>query len=325
MSTLKDVAQRAGVSSITVSRVINTPELVKEKTKDKVMLAMAELKYVPNAAAKSLAVNRTGLIDVFIPSDIDLNNPFVMHFIAGISNALSKRMYPFLILRDKKKEHLCDGYIVTGLLRDEINEFNAYASERDRPVVLFGHTNLPKVSCIDVDNFAGAENITEYLIRQGHRKIVMINVDENKDYTEDRYNGYCSALEKHKLAPPPNAYLRAVNNVQGGHDAALHLMETTDCTAIFCATDTMAIGVCQAIMEKGLRVPEDISVVGFDGLGHNLLSTPHVTTVQQPVYRIGEMLAEQLLKELDGKSGHINKLVKPDLIEGKSVSTISLD
>lgn len=127
MSTLKDVAQRAGVSSITVSRVINTPELVKEKTKDKVMLAMAELKYVPNAAAKSLAVNRTGLIDVFIPSDIDLNNPFVMHFIAGISNALSKRMYPFLILRDKKKEHLCDGYIVTGLLRDEINEFYAYA------------------------------------------------------------------------------------------------------------------------------------------------------------------------------------------------------
>lgn len=250
MSTLKDVAQRAGVSSITVSRVINTPELVKEKTKDKVMLAMAELKYVPNAAAKSLAVNRTGLIDVFIPSDIDLNNPFVMHFIAGISNALSKQMYPFLILRDKKKEHLCDGYIVTGLLRDEINEFYAYASERDRPVVLFGHTNLPKVSCIDVDNFAGAENITEYLIRQGHRKIVMINVDENKDYTEDRYNGYCSALEKHKLAPPPNAYLRAVNNVQGGHDAALHLMETTDCTAIFCATDTMAIGVCQAIMEK---------------------------------------------------------------------------
>ncbi len=170
MSTLKDVAQRAGVSSITVSRVINTPELVKEKTKDKVMLAMAELKYVPNAAAKSLAVNRTGLIDVFIPSDIDLNNPFVMHFIAGISNALSKRMYPFLILRDKKKEHLCDGYIVTGLLRDEINEFYAYASERDRPVVLFGHTNLPKVSCIDVDNFAGAENITEYLIRQGHLK-----------------------------------------------------------------------------------------------------------------------------------------------------------
>ena len=87
----------------------------------------------------------------------------------------------------------------------------------------------------------------------------------------------------------------------------------------------MAIGVCQAIMEKGLRVPEDISVVGFDGLGHNLLSTPHVTTVQQPIYRIGEMLAEQLLKELDGKSGHINKLVKPDLIEGKSVSAISLD
>lgn len=322
MSTLKDVAIRAGVSSITVSRVINTPELVKEKTKDKVMLAMAELKYVPNAAAKSLAVNRTGLIDVFIPSDIDLNNPFVMHFIAGISNVLSKRMYPFLILRDKKKEHLCDGYIVTGLLRDEINEFYTYASERGRPVVLFGHTNLARVSCIDVDNFAGAESITEYLIEQGHRKIAMINVDENKDYTEDRYRGYYSALKKHNLTPQDRGCQRVTNNVQGGHDAALSLLETTDCTAIFCATDTIAIGVCQAITEKGLRVPEDISVVGFDGLGHNLLSTPHVTTVQQPVYQIGEMLAEQLLKELDGKSAHINKLVKPNILEGKSVSHI---
>ena len=136
MSTLKDVAQRAGVSSITVSRVINTPELVKEKTKDKVMLAMAELKYVPNAAAKSLAVNRTGLIDVFIPSDIDLNNPFVMHFIAGISNALSKRMYPFLILRDKKKEHLCDGYIVTGL------DFQIFFSLSMDPNYLLLHQKL---------------------------------------------------------------------------------------------------------------------------------------------------------------------------------------
>ena len=70
----------------------------------------------------------------------------------------------------------------------------------------------------------------------------MINVDENKDYTEDRYNGYCSALEKHKLTPLRNAYLYAVNNVQGGHDAALRLMETTDCTAIFCATDTSHYG-----------------------------------------------------------------------------------
>lgn len=169
MSTLKDVAQRAGVSSITVSRVINTPELVKEKTKDKVMLAMAELKYVPNAAAKSLAVNRTGLIDVFIPSDIDLNNPFVMHFIAGISNALSKRMYPFLILRDKKKEHLCDGYIVTGLLRDEINEFYAYSFDRSNAIQteLFADiTNIGIYCAVDHITIVSPHIVQDLIARQ---------------------------------------------------------------------------------------------------------------------------------------------------------------
>ena len=186
MATVKDVARAAGVSAITVSRVVNTPESVSPRTRARVEQAMAELHYVPNAAAKNLVTNRSGVVDVYVPESIDLSNPFVMHLIAGISKVLSEHMYSFLILRSRRREHRCDGYIVTGLLKDEINEFARYASERGRPVVLFGHTELPGVDCIDVDNVAGAKMGVEYLITLGHRNIAMINVDEDKDYTTDR-------------------------------------------------------------------------------------------------------------------------------------------
>ena len=117
MATLKEVAELANVAPMTVSRVINTPGAVKEDTRLRVVAAMKELRYSPNVAAKSLATNRCGVIDVFIPESIDLSNPFVMHFIAGISSALSEHYYSFLILRNRSREHQCDGYIVTGLLK----------------------------------------------------------------------------------------------------------------------------------------------------------------------------------------------------------------
>ena len=126
MATLKDVARIAQVSPITVSRVINTPEKVKPATRERVRRVMSSLQYIPNVAAKNLVTKRSGIIDVFVPESIDLSDPFVMQFIAGVSNVLSRRMYSFLILRDRTREHFCDGYIVTGLLKNEILEFQEY-------------------------------------------------------------------------------------------------------------------------------------------------------------------------------------------------------
>lgn len=309
MSTLKDVARKAQVSPITVSRVINTPEKVKAETCERVRRVMSSLQYIPNVAAKNLVAKRSGIIDVFVPESIDLSNPFVMHFIAGISNVLSRRMYSFLILRDRSREHFCDGYIVTGLLKNEILEFHEYASQRSRPITLFGHTELQDVDCIDVDNIRGAKNVVDRLIKAGHCRIGMINVLENKDYTADRYAGYECAIEDAGIPVDPTLVIQAENSVEGGCSAAKKLLATTRCTAIFCATDTMAIGVCKAAAEMGLRVPEDFSLAGFDGLGHHLLCTPHVTTVRQPVYEIGERLAKTLLDRLDGSQKRILSLI----------------
>ena len=321
MSTLNDVAKTAGVSPVTVSRVINTPSLVRDETLDRVKKAMAELHYIPNVAAKNLVTRRSSVIDVFVPENIDLSNPFVMHLLAGISEELSAHMYSFLILRNRKREHLCDGYIVTGLLKDEIRDFERYAAERNRPVALFGHTDLPDVDCIDVDNIAGGAMAAEHLIAQGHSRIAMINVSENKDYTIDRLAGYRNALKAHGLRADEALVVYGKNSVAGGGEAARQLLAQGGFTAIFCATDTMAIGAAAAIAEAGFKIPGDISLVGFDGLGHQLLVTPRVTSVQQPVYQIGRMLAETLICRLEGGSGQkMSRLVAPILFEGESVA-----
>ena len=318
MATLKEVADLAGVAPMTVSRVINNPDLVKEKTRIKVEAAMKELRYTPNIAAKSLATNRCGVIDVFIPESIDLSNPFVMHFIAGISSVLSEHYYSFLILRNRNREHQCDGYIVTGLLKNEIQEFAQFANERNRPVVLFGHTDIQEVDCLDVDNIAGAKVAVSHLIQQGHRKIAMVNVLEDKDYTVDRLEGYKQALQENGIDFDPNLVLYTPNHVDGGEAAVDELLKRDNVTAVFCATDTIAIGVASKLRNMGYSIPDDISLVGFDGLGHQLLANPAITTIKQPVYELGAMLANTLLDRLNGRKERVNRMVSPALMIGQS-------
>lgn len=320
MATLRDVANEANVSLITVSRVINEPEKVKPKTRQRIEAAMKKFNYTPNPVAKALVSKRIGVVDVYVPHSIDLSNPFVMHFIAGISEALSAHMYSFMIRRDRDTEHMSDGYIATGLLKDEIYEMYAYAKERNRPLVLFGHTDIPDVSCIDVDNITGARSVTEYLLKAGHRKLAMINVDENKDYTMDRLEGFRRAAGAYGVDAGTCPVVYAENSAQGGYTAAQALAESSpDLTALFCATDTIALGAVRAYTEAGRKIPGDVSVAGFDGLGHHLLTNPRITTVQQPVFEVGKMLADTLIHTIQGKAKTIKTLMTPELIIEESV------
>lgn len=321
---LEDVAKLAGVSIITVSRVINSPELVKPATREKVERALNELNYVQNPVARALASNKIGIIAVYVPAAIDLTNPFVMHFVAGISEVLSKHVYSFLIRRELDNEHLCDGYIATGLLKDEVKQIYQYTNERNRPLVLFGHTEHPDIDCIDVDNTLGAKKVTQLLIENGHRHVAMINVDEDKDYTLDRALGYRRALEEAGIDPQSCPQITAVNDVEGGYGAMKRLIvEHPEVSGVFCATDTLAIGAANAILKAGKKIPADLSLVGFDGLGHDLLVRPNVTTVHQPVYEIGMRLAETLIARLNGSQKRVKELVPPDLILRDSVARVN--
>lgn len=318
---LEDVAKIAGVSTITVSRVINAPQLVKPATRAKVERALEELNYVQNPVARALASNKIGIIAVYIPASIDLTNPFVMHFVAGISEVLSKHVYSFLIRRELDNEHLCDGYIATGLLKDEVKQIYQYTNQRNRPLALFGHTENPDIDCVDVDNTAGAERITQLLLENGHRNIAMINVDEDKDYTVDRALGFRQALDEAGISSASCPQIAAENNVEGGYGAMKRILaDYPQCSAVFCATDTLAIGAANAIVKAGKKIPADLSLAGFDGLGHDLLVRPNVTTIHQPVYEIGMRLAETLIARLNGSTTRVKELIKPEIILRESIS-----
>jgi LacI family transcriptional regulator len=323
MVNIKDIAKAAQVSAITVSRVVNKHEKVNAETKRRVEKAMAEMAYVPNMAARNLVSKRTGIIDVYIPENFDLSNPFAMHFIAGISEVLSEQMCSFLIRRSLQKEHSCDGYIVTGLLTNEINDFCVFAQKRNRPVVLFGHTNIVQVNCMDVDNILGAAMAVNYLIQNNHTRIGFINVDEYKDYTLDRYIGFKNALENAGIEENEKLIIKTVNSVNGGNIATKSLLDRGSFSALFCATDTIAIGAVNAITEAGLQVPQDISIVGFDGLGHNLLAEPHITTIRQPIFEIGKKLARVLINKINGDTCRVEGLLRPELVPGKSVTRLA--
>ena len=318
MATIKDVARAAGVSTMTVTRVLNCPECVREETKKRVTQVMNSLHYSPNFAAKHLVSNRTGIIDVYIPEKVDLSNPFFSHLIIGVSQVLSDNMYSLMILRNFNPNHKCDGYIVSGLEKGELDVFRDLAAGQNRPLILFGHTDYEDIDCIDVDNVLGAKLATGHLLDLGHRKIAMINVDENKDYTTDRLNGYKQALEEHNLPFDETAVIYAENSPAGGAKAMSQLLEQNAVSAVFCATDTLAIGAISEINKRNLTVPDDIAIMGFDGLGHNLLSTPTITSIRQPVYEIGGLLAQSLLDKLNGSTDRICQLIAPVFLEGGS-------
>ncbi|GMO66844.1 MAG: substrate-binding domain-containing protein [Treponemataceae bacterium] len=325
MTNLKDIAQAAGVSAITVSRVMNDSGKVKPVTRARINKIMRDTGYTPNMAAKNLMAKRTGVIDIYIPEMLDLSDPFMMHFILGVSEALSGHLYSFLIKRSWATEHRCDGYIVTGLLTGEIADFYAKARAQDLPAVLFGHTDIAEVDFYDVDSAAGGELAVRYLLENGHRRIAMINSDERKDYAIDRYSGYVRSLAAAGIKLNPALVVCAPPSADGGKAAAKELFDRSGgggFTAIFCATDALAIGAINAINERGLRVPEDISVVGFDGLGRQFLAGTLLTTIAQPVIEMGKALANTLVCRIRGDTARTAGFMAPTLLLGKSVRKI---
>jgi LacI family transcriptional regulator len=324
MINLKDIAEASHVSVITVSRALNQPDKLKPETRKRIEKVMRSMAYIPNMAAKNLVAKRSGVIDIYIPEYIDLSNPFMMYFIVGVSEVLSEHMCSFLVKRSWAKEHSCDGYIVTGLYTNEIDDFYSRAKAMDRRVVLFGHTDIEEVDWYDVDNVLGGEMAIAYLLQNNHRKIAMINTDENKDYTIDRHTGYVKALQKAGLEVDPRFVITAPNTLNGGKAAAKELLSRGKFTAIFCAADPLAVGAINGINEAGLRVPGDISIIGFDGLGQQFLSEPHITSIRQPVAEVGKILAETLINRIKGNKNRTTGSLQPELLLGKSVRKIEL-
>ncbi|MCC7353110.1 MAG: LacI family DNA-binding transcriptional regulator [Anaerolineae bacterium] len=305
--TIQEVAKRAGVSQTTVSRVLNNKDEITAETRARVIRAIEQLGYVPNPIARGLVTNHTAMIG-FVVSDI--TNPFLADVARGILHTAASHHYSlsiFMTENEPQREvqairflisRRVDGLIVTPRESDEGNRLILNMAAHGHPFVLIGrHVSHPRVSTVSTSTAAGAYKATSYLLSLGHRRIAHIQASPRMGYGRGKLRGYTEALQEYGLQVDPDLIVASDFSIEDGQRASERLLRlSTPPTAIFATNDLTAIGAIMAIEAAGLRIPEDLSVVGFDDIIFARSTRPPLTTVSQPALKIGEAAAETLLQ-----------------------------
>lgn len=321
-STLEEVAKLAGVSRSTVSRVINEHPHVRSETRDKVWEAIQDSGYQPHAAARSLVTNRTQIIGLVIPEAVttiftDPFFPLLIRGIAGICNSREYHLMLSLFSGQTKRESLyrrvlrggyVDGVIVASAMLED--PLLSRLLQDKMPFISVSRYPDEEVSYVDVDNAGGARMATEHLLRLGHQRIATITGPLGMMAGQERLKGYRQALTLRGL-PVDEALIIEGDFTEDGGKAAMRQLLAKEPTAVFAASDMMAIGAMKAIKEAGLRVPDDVAVVGFDDLPLSSVVEPALTTVRQPIERMGTMSAEVLISLIEQETESPQHLVLP--------------
>lgn len=307
--TLGMVAEAAGVSPSTVSRILNGTAVVADEKRRAVDEAIARLGFVPDPVARGLAGGRTMSVGVITQA---IDSPFYGTALRGIEDELDKVGYAPLFVSghwNAVEEARCiemlrarrvDGLIVLG---GRLSDNALRNCAKSLPMVVTGRTlKAPNLFSLNFDNLGGARLAVEHLLGLGHRKIAFIAGDPSHPDALERERGYRSALAAAGIAYDPELVVPGLFHEEGGLAAAERLLEGRQrFTAIFAANDQMAVGACLALHRRSLRVPEDVSVVGFDDLLASRHSLPPLTTVHQPAYELGQIGAAAMLHLLHGE------------------------
>ncbi|WP_440903650.1 LacI family DNA-binding transcriptional regulator [Catenovulum sp. SX2] len=307
MSTIKEVSERAGVSQATVSRVMNGTAKVVEETRQKVLTAMKELGYRPNAHAQSLASNRSNSVGLLIS---EFDGPFYGALMAGAEEVLRDAKKRILISAshgDKKLEEeavefllscRCDALILHAeTLPDEY--LIEQANQGTHVILINRNIEQMEQQCLYIDNEQGAYLATDYLIKKGHNSIAHIAGPQWKHDARERFWGYQQALGKSNIGLKLNLVVEGNFREDGGYAAAKKLLESGESfSAIVCGNDQTAYGAISAIEDAGLKVPQDISVIGFDDLPYSSLIKPKLTTVHFPIRQMAAEAARRILKDV---------------------------
>jgi LacI family transcriptional regulator len=306
--TLDDIGELAGVSRATVSRVINNYPHIKPEVRERVQRVITETGYKPNRIAQSLASNRSGIIGLVIPNTARgiMSDPYFLHLISGITqktnrHALTLSLFLFHSMDDEVQtahllfnNNLVDGLIITADRKE--NPFAQQVIHHDIPFVVIGRSELrTQIACVNVANELGAYLATEHLVNLNRRRLAVIKCEHNTA-GDDRYTGYRKALDDYAIEFDPQRVACGDFSQESGYTAMQQLLPTRP-DAVFVSSDMMAIGAQQAIQQAGLRIPDDIAIVGFDNLPQAALADPPLTTVQQPIEELG-IVAVELLHEL---------------------------
>ncbi|WP_127956712.1 HTH-type transcriptional repressor PurR [Serratia microhaemolytica] len=332
MATIKDVAKRAGVSTTTVSHVINKTRFVAEETKVAVWAAIEALHYSPSAVARSLKVNRTKSIGLLATSS---EAPYFAEVIEAVENSCYSQGYTLILCNshnelDKQRAYLAmlaqkriDGLLV--MCAEYPEQLLAMLENyRAIPMVVmdWGSVRRDFVDTIIDNAFAGGYQAGRYLIERGHRDIGAIPGQLARNTGGGRHQGFLKALSEAQITPRPEWIVQGDFEPESGYRAMQQILsQRQHPTAVFCGGDIMAMGAICAADELGLRVPQDISVIGYDNVRNARYFTPALTTIHQPKARLGEMAVTMLLDRIINKRETSQVIeIQPTLIERRSVA-----
>ena len=306
--TIEMVAQAAGVSVSTVSRILNGTAIVSEPKRQAIDSAIAKLGFVPNPVARGLAGGRTISIGVITQA---IDSPFYGSALRGIEDELEPAGYSALFVSghwNPLTEARCvellrarrvDGIIVlTGRLTDQALK----ACAKHQPVVVTGRTlKAPGLFSLNFDNFEGGRLATQHLLDLGHHRIACISGDPDHPDANERLRGYRAALEAAGIAYDPALVSPGQYHEVSGMIALERLLDSRQqFTAIFACNDQMAVGAALGLHRRSLRIPDDVSLVGFDDLATSLYAFPPLSTIHQPAYEVGCLAASAMLQMLAG-------------------------
>lgn len=335
--TIKDIANKAGVSITTVSHILNDKgSRFSDETREKVLKVVEEYNYKPDFVARSMVTKRSKSIGMIVP---DVTDFFFSKLIEGVETYLNSLGYMLILCNskhDRKQEQkffnelihrAVEGIIIAtpNILSDEIME-TCTKKDKGVPIILVDMgKNKRDDGKLIVEERKGVYEATSYLVTSNHHNIgFMKEVGEYYQLSE-RLRGYLDCLEEHNIPYNSNYIVESYLTIEGGYKGAKKILEQTkgEITALICSNDQMAMGAYQAIYEAGLRIPDDISIIGFDGLDTSRYLAPSLTTVQQPVFDIGYSAAKFVVDAIENPYIKIpTKIFPTKLIIRESVKAI---
>jgi len=336
-ATIKDVAREAKVSPATISYVLNGKGNISEETKARIYAAMEKLNYIPNLSARGLVQNTSKLIGVVIPQTepgerLIFNNSFYSEVIGAIEYTARMQGYHVLISATDANESYfnlarqrnLDGIIVIGAYPDQ---FYLDVKKTQIPIVLIdSYFEDHYFHSIQINDRYGGYIATKYLLDKGHRNIgIFTGKIKEGGVVKKRYDGYVDALNEYGIPVNPEFIFEETVDFDSGLKLADRLLDKkTDITAIFCIADILAIGAMKGLLNRGVKIPDDISIIGFDDLIISRYFSPSLTTVHQDIAKKGEEAVRLLLNTInDAQKGKQEIILPLSLVERESVKKIN--
>lgn len=321
MATLKDVAERTGLSISTISYVLNGKKKVRPETYEKILKATEDLDYRPNQLARSLKTHRSMTIGIIVP---DITNEFFPAIIQGVDDESHRSGYNIILCttnNDSAREEECISTLlekdVDGLIFIGTAQSRAILDKRiQKPVVLVDRKIGNEYPSVITDNYHGGYMATEHLVKCGKNRIALLCGPTFLHTAFERVRGYIDALRDNDLPYADSYIINCDFTIEGGYQATEGLITSGIAfDGIFAANDLIAIGAMRCLLKKGLRIPEDIAIIGYDDITMASVVIPSLTTIHQPKYEIGQQAAGHLVKMINEQQDELKHIVlQPSLI-----------